>query len=103
MVDPTEALIQIQDEKITALRARVEELKIKTGMQQGLFNAAMDRCDKAEAKVSELEAKLALMEGAVDEERGRCILAMWEEPWPTEGNSLESYIAAITKSLNRKR
>jgi nitrite reductase/ring-hydroxylating ferredoxin subunit len=43
---------------IVSLRAKVEEMKIKIEMQQGLFNAAMDRCEKAEARVMELEPEL---------------------------------------------
>lgn len=53
-------------------------------------------------EVSELKCKLALMEGAVEEERGRCILAMWRMPWPSKGHTLESYTKAINKSLNQK-
>lgn len=35
--------------------ARAKELETKTDLQQGFFNAAMDRAEKAEARVAELE------------------------------------------------
>ena len=41
----------IAPEHLEAMESKIEELKIKIGMQQGLFNAAMDRCEKAESKL----------------------------------------------------
>lgn len=44
-----------------------EELTIKLGMMQALFNEAMDRADKAEARVMGLELALKSLHVAVDE------------------------------------
>lgn len=49
--------IQALTDTAVDLLVKIDELKTKIEMQQGLFNAAMDRCEKAEARVMELESE----------------------------------------------
>jgi hypothetical protein len=99
MLTPEET-IHARDTKIAMLQGALRAMTETAAENSRIKVEDHATIQALRARLAELEAEIALLEGAVDEERRRCILAMWEEPWPTEGHSLESYIAAITKSLN---